>query len=108
MNGSVSPVDLARRLVGGDVRVVSLALAQGLGSGVPRVWCVDAESGAFWLVEDGRFAELYTRGAGDYQAWVMGVPRGAIDASTEFRRRRRQRESRPGAQSPCGEGITPR
>lgn len=103
MNGGVSPMDLARRLVGGEVRFVSLALAQGLGTDVPRVWCIDAESGAFWLVEDGRFAELYTRGSVDYQAWVMGVPRGAIDASTEFRRRRRQRERRPGAQRPCGE-----
>jgi hypothetical protein len=100
MSGSVSPIDLARRLIGGEVRLVSLALTQGPGTGVPRVWCIDAEAGAFWLVEDGRFAELYTRGSGDYQVWVMGVPRGAIDASTEFRRRRRQRERRPGAQRP--------
>jgi hypothetical protein len=100
VSGSANPVDLASRLVGGEVRLVSLALAQGLGTGVPRVWCIDAEAGAFWLVEDGRFAELYARGPSDYQAWAMGVPCGAIAASTEFRRRRRQREGRPGPRRP--------
>jgi hypothetical protein len=104
----VDLVDLVSRLVGGEVRVVSLALAQGLNSAVPRVWFVDAETGAFWLVEDGRFAELYTREPGDYQTWVMGVPGGAIAASTEFRRRRRQREGRHGKRRLHGRRTPPR
>ncbi|MGE3269342.1 MAG: hypothetical protein AB7P40_11380 [Chloroflexota bacterium] len=91
MTQMFNPVEIAIRLVGDSVRAVNLAVGRAAGTDLPRVWYVDAEAGAYWLVEDGRFAELYAREPEDYSSWVMDMPQGALDAATEFRRRRLER-----------------